>query len=94
MPKLTWEWKVTPQIIVSIANLAALVGGLLWGIAIWSGDIGVQKQTIVELRAVVKALTDSQALMAQQVTKVQTQVDMMLPALQRIEANQHKLAPR
>ena len=44
--------------------------------------------TIAELKTIVATLTQAQSAASERVTKVETKVDLMLPALQRIEARQ------
>ena len=81
----TWKWDLSPQTIISVLNLGAIVFGLFSYFATRGADFEVQKQQLQELRTVVATLQATQASQALLLAETKTKVDMLLPLVQKIE---------
>jgi len=86
MPQVSWEWKFGPASLLATAQFLVLVVGvgIVWGKA--DSEREAAHLTVTELKAIVSGLSAAQASANERVTKVETKVDLMLPAIQRIEA--------
>lgn len=88
MPTLHWEWKLTPQIVVSVANLLVMLVGVVGIFLKMQSDIGTAREAVTELKAIVVTMREGQALTDGRLIRLETQVGIMLPTVQRIEQNQ------
>lgn len=92
MPKLDYEWKITPQFFLSAANLCAIVVGvgIVWGAA--RGDISNNALRIEEVkqanaRSIERLEVELQRLRAQDtsIAVLKTDVQYIKDSIARIE---------
>ena len=88
MPEIKWEWKIGPATIVSLAQLVAIVVAVVGGFMKMQADLDASRQTIAKLESLVTSVQGNQISQSERVTRVETKVDMIFPALQRIETRQ------
>jgi hypothetical protein len=94
MPQVKWEWSFSPQTVISLANFMVIVVGCVGLFYKMQSDLQVAKDNMVRLEQMVFAITSKQADMAERTAKVETKVDIILPAVQRVEQNLRMAAPR
>ena len=87
MPQVQWEWKLTPQILVSLANFLLMAVGVVGIFVKMQADIQTARDAVGKLEILIATMREGQTTMVERVTKVETKVDIMLPAIQRIETN-------
>lgn len=88
MPRVEWEWRFNPQIIISGLNFLVLFLGV---VGLWfkmQADVSAARETIGELKAATQELVKANALQGERLTKVETKLEVVLPSLQRIEERQ------
>jgi len=88
VPDLKWEWRVGPQTLLSLLQLVAIVVAVIGGFLKMQADLDSSSKTISELKSLVATMQTSQFNQAERVTRVETKVDLIFPALQRIESRQ------
>ena len=82
---MQWEWKVGPQTIISGLSLLVMLGGVLsifFGI---EADIKIAQSQVADLRASVTTIINVQQQQAIEAAGVRAKVEVMLPAVQKIE---------
>lgn len=94
MPDLKWEWRIGPQTILSVAQLVAIVVAVIGGFLKMQSDLDQSRITISKLEAIVASVKDSQSTQSERITRVETKVDIILPAIQRIESRQMARDPQ
>ena len=90
MPGVQWEWKFTPQIIVSGVNLLLMGVGVIGIFIKMQADVSNARDAVTELKQIVVTMREGQALTSDRLTRLETRVDIILPAVQRIEQNQRR----
>lgn len=88
VPDLKWEWRVGPQTLLSLLQLIAIVVAVIGGFLKMQADLDSSSKTISELKSLVSTMQTAQINQAERVTRVETKVDLIFPALQRIESRQ------
>lgn len=95
MPEIKWEWKLGPQLVVSLANFFVLMVGVIGLFVKMQSDIEVgqkamqeARKTIVKLELLVSTMQAAQAQMGERTAKLEAQVQIVLNSLQRIESRQ------
>ncbi len=85
MPHVQWKWEVGPQTVISGLSLMVMLGGVLsivFGIA---ADIRIAQSQVADLRASVTTIINVQQQQAVDNAGVRAKVEVMLPAVQKIE---------
>lgn len=88
VPDLKWEWRIGPQTLLSLLQLIAIVVAVIGGFLKMQADLDSSSKTISELKSLVATMQTAQTSQAERVTRVETKVDLIFPALQRIESRQ------
>jgi hypothetical protein len=88
VPDLKWEWRIGPQTLLSLLQLIAIVVAVIGGFLKMQADLDSSSKTISELKSLVATMQTAQVNQAERVTRVETKVDLIFPALQRIESRQ------
>lgn len=83
---LQWEWKLTPQILVSVANLLVLSIGVIGVFYKLQADVAATQENVKELREMTKIARESQAIVSERLVKVETKVDFIIPIIQDIKS--------
>jgi Tfp pilus assembly protein PilN len=94
MPKVRWEWKIGPQTLIGIAQLVAIIVAVIGGFVKMQADIQASNTTIAQLQTIVSSIKDAQARQSDRITRVETKVDLMLPAMREIPAAIDRLQSR
>jgi CHASE3 domain sensor protein len=85
MPSIQWEWKLTPQILVSFANLLVLSIGVVGVFYKLQADVSATQEAVKELRELTKTARESQTIISERLVKVETKMDFIIPILQNIK---------
>ncbi|MCL4712149.1 MAG: hypothetical protein KJZ73_12980 [Pseudorhodoplanes sp.] len=85
MPQVEWEWKFSPQTVLSALNLAVILVGVIGLFYKMQSDLTVAKENVLRLEAVVTSLNVKQSELSERSAKTETKVDIILPTVQRIE---------
>jgi len=93
MPQVQWEWKLTPQILVSMANLLVLSIGVIGVFYKLQADVVATQEAVKELRDMTKTTRESQATVSERLVKVETKMDFIIPILQDIKAKSDQRPP-
>lgn len=83
-----WEWKFTPQIIVSAINLLLMGVGVVGIFIKMQADVSNAREAVTELKQIVVTMKEGQNLTSERLIRLETQVGIILPAVKRIEMNQ------
>lgn len=86
MPVVQWEWKLTPQILVSMANLLVLSVGVIGVFYKLQADVLATQEAVKELRELTKTARESQTIISERIVKVETKMDFIIPIIQDIKA--------
>lgn len=88
VPDLKWEWRIGPQTLIAIAQLVAIIVAVIGGFLKMQADLDSSRRTIDKLETLVTSVQSAQGNQAERITRVETKVDLLFPALQRIEGRQ------
>lgn len=94
MPEVKWEWRIGPSTVLGFAQLIAIIVAIFGGFLKMQGDIEAQHKNLTQLKVLVSTMERAQALQAERVTRVETKVDLILPALIEIQRQIRGGGPR
>lgn len=83
--RLQWEWKLSPQTVISAVNLLVISIGVIGLFYKMQSDLLAQKESVERLDKVIQAMTLKQSELSERAIKTETKVDIILPVVQRIE---------
>ena len=93
LPDIKWEWRIGPQTALSLAQLIAIIVAIFGGFLKMQGDLEAQRESVTQLKVLVGTIQRSQSERADRLTRVETKVDLILPALSDIQHRIEKITP-
>ncbi len=84
MPNVQWEWKISPQTLISGLNLLVMLGGIVSILVSVESDIKIAQAQVSDLRIAVTVLAASQQQQAIDAASTKAKVDLILPMVEKI----------
>jgi len=93
MPTITWKWEAGPATILMLLQVLLLVVGVVGGFMKMESDIQAQNSVSLQQASAIEAIRTTartnartQNELSERLTRVETKVDMILPAVQAIKS--------